>query len=109
MPFAKLADVTLNYRFDGPAAAPVVMLCNSLSSNLSMWDAQVPALVDAGFRVLRYDTRGHGSSSVANWLPISEVGMKWPLRAAMRAVTSSGVPRSQTKRTSGEPPARMSR
>ncbi len=66
MPFARLADVTLNYRFDGPAAGPVVMLCNSLSSNLSMWDPQVPALADAGFRVLRYDTRGHGSSSVAN-------------------------------------------
>jgi len=66
MPFARLADVTLNYRLDGPAAGPVVMLCNSLSSNLSMWEPQVPALVDAGFRVLRYDTRGHGSSSVAN-------------------------------------------
>ena len=66
MPLAPLPDVTLNYRLDGPADGPVVMLCNSLSSNLSMWDPQVPALADAGFRVLRYDTRGHGASGLAS-------------------------------------------
>ncbi len=60
-----LSCVNLNYQLDGPARAPVVMLCNSLSSNLAMWDPQVPALIDAGFRVLRYDTRGHGASSIA--------------------------------------------
>ena len=65
MPQLKLPHVTLNFQLDGPATAPVVMLCNSLSSNLSMWDPQVPALRDAGYRVLRYDTRGHGASSVA--------------------------------------------
>ncbi len=65
MPQLSFPHVKLNYRLDGPDTAPVVMLCNSLSSNLAMWDPQVPALVDAGFRVLRYDTRGHGASSVA--------------------------------------------
>jgi len=54
----------IHYRFDGDPARPVVMLSNSLASNLSMWDAQVPALVAAGYRVLRYDTRGHGRSGV---------------------------------------------
>jgi len=39
------------------------MFSNSLGTNLSMWDAQAPALA-ARFRVLRYDTRGHGQSSV---------------------------------------------
>jgi 3-oxoadipate enol-lactonase len=39
------------------------MLSNSLASNLSMWDLQIPALVGAGFRVLRYDSRGHGQSA----------------------------------------------
>ena len=54
----------LHYQFDGDASAPVVLLSNSLASNLSMWASQVPALLAAGWRVLRYDTRGHGQSSV---------------------------------------------
>ncbi|MDH3638324.1 MAG: 3-oxoadipate enol-lactonase [Gammaproteobacteria bacterium] len=54
----------LYYRFDGDQEAPVIVLSNSLASNLTMWDLQVPALVDAGFRVLRYDSRGHGQSQV---------------------------------------------
>lgn len=49
------------YRLDGSQEAPVVMLSNSLSSNLAMWDDQIAALT-AKFRVLRYDQRGHGQS-----------------------------------------------
>lgn len=43
--------------------APVLVLSNSLGSDLSMWDAQVGPLSDR-FRVVRYDTRGHGRSPV---------------------------------------------
>lgn len=50
------------YRFDGPADGRVVLMSNSLMSNFDMWDWTVPALVDR-YRVLRYDTRGHGRSS----------------------------------------------
>ncbi|MDQ2962506.1 MAG: 3-oxoadipate enol-lactonase [Pseudomonadota bacterium] len=53
----------LNCRVDGPSDAPVLVLSNSLGTNLSMWDAQMPALT-ARFRVLRYDTRGHDASTV---------------------------------------------
>lgn len=49
-------------RFDGPASGPVVLMSNSLMSNWDMWDWTVPALSDR-YRVLRYDTRGHGRSS----------------------------------------------
>lgn len=63
MPTVKLADGELNYRFDGPVDAPVLVLSNSLGTSLGMWDAQVPAFTEH-FRVLRYDTRGHGCSSV---------------------------------------------
>jgi 3-oxoadipate enol-lactonase len=63
MPFAESNGSRLNYRFDGPADAPVLVLSNSLGANLSMWDPQIPALAER-FRVLRYDTRGHGQSSV---------------------------------------------
>jgi 3-oxoadipate enol-lactonase len=36
-------------------------MSNSLASNLSMWDPQIPALASR-YRVLRYDTRGHGQT-----------------------------------------------
>jgi 3-oxoadipate enol-lactonase len=39
------------------------MLSHSLGSNLHMWDPQLAAL-ESRFRVLRYDTRGHGGSDV---------------------------------------------
>ncbi|MDX1606800.1 MAG: alpha/beta fold hydrolase, partial [Candidatus Competibacterales bacterium] len=48
----------------GPDDAPVVMLGHSLGSSLSMWDPQVTALEGAGYRVLRYDARGHGGTQV---------------------------------------------
>lgn len=40
------------------------MLSNSLASDLAMWDSQISAFVEAGYRVLRYDSRGHGKSDV---------------------------------------------
>lgn len=64
MPQANLSGVNLEYRLDGPGSGPVVLLSNSLAANLAMWEPQVPALVDAGYRVLRYDSRGHGASGV---------------------------------------------
>src|SRR5215472_8956405 len=63
MPFAESNGARFNYQFDGPAEAPVLVLSNSLGTNLSMWDPQMPAITTR-FRVLRYDTRGHGPSSV---------------------------------------------
>lgn len=48
------------YRLDGPDDAPVLMLANSLGTTLEMWEPQLPAL--GGWRVLRYDSRGHGRS-----------------------------------------------
>ena len=63
MPFIDIADLRLYYRFDGADDAPVVMLSNSLGTNVAMWDAQMPALT-ARYCVLRYDSRGHGQSAV---------------------------------------------
>ncbi len=63
MPFADLSDVRIHYSLTGPDSAPVIAFSNSLGSNLSMWDPQVPTFAKK-FRVLRYDTRGHGQSSV---------------------------------------------
>jgi 3-oxoadipate enol-lactonase len=55
--------VTLHRRLDGQEVAPPLLLCNSLGTTLEMWDAQVPALATR-FRLVRYDQRGHGRSSV---------------------------------------------
>src|SRR3990167_6129868 len=63
MPILQLADGELFYRLDGPVDAPVLVLSNSLGTDLQMWDAQIPAFAEH-FRVLRYDTRGHGQSLV---------------------------------------------
>lgn len=49
------------HRLDGPEDRPVLLLSNSLGTELGMWDPQVPALKER-FRVLRYDSRGHGRS-----------------------------------------------
>lgn len=51
-----------HYDLLGAADAPVVVFTHSLASDGGMWAEQVPALVEAGFRVLRVDMRGHGGS-----------------------------------------------
>ncbi len=51
----------VNYSLDGPEDAPVVTLSHSLAASLEMWEPQMPALT-GGYRVLRYDIRGHGGS-----------------------------------------------
>lgn len=53
--------VRIAYRFDGESARPLLVLSNSIGTDLHMWDAQMPALTEH-FRVLRYDARGHGGS-----------------------------------------------
>jgi 3-oxoadipate enol-lactonase len=63
MPLAQLEDAGIHYDLVGPATAPVLVLSNSLGTNFTMWDPQMPVL-HKQFRVLRYDTRGHGQSSV---------------------------------------------
>jgi 3-oxoadipate enol-lactonase len=48
---------------EGPDGGPVLMLSNSLGTDLHMWDEQVGPLT-SHFRLVRYDRRGHGRSSV---------------------------------------------
>ena len=54
--------IEVHHEVTGPADAPVVVLSNSLGTTLAMWDRQLEAL--AGYRVVRYDLRGHGRSPV---------------------------------------------
>lgn len=64
MPVLKTArGVHLFFDLSGPPDAPVIVFSNSLGTTLEMWDAQAEALAGR-YRVLRYDTRGHGRSEV---------------------------------------------
>jgi len=65
MPFVEQNGRRTHYRWDGSEAAPVLVFSNSLGTQLSMWDAQIPEFAKV-FRVLRYDTRGMGLSTRTN-------------------------------------------
>lgn len=62
MPVLDLPTHPIHYRIDatGPDK-PWLTLCNSLGTDLHMWDAQIDAL-SPHFRILRHDRRGHGRS-----------------------------------------------
>ncbi len=53
--------VKIAYSVEGKAGAPWLILSNSLATDRRVWDPQMEAL-SASYRVLRYDTRGHGRS-----------------------------------------------
>ena len=63
MSFVDITGGRIHYRFDGPAEAPVLVLSNSLGTDLGIWGQQV-ATFSKYFRVLRYDSRGQGGSLV---------------------------------------------
>lgn len=57
----KANGIHMNYELSGKEDPPVVMLSHSLASCLGMWKPQIDAL-SAHYRVLCYDTRGHGGT-----------------------------------------------
>ncbi|MDQ0507122.1 3-oxoadipate enol-lactonase [Xanthobacter agilis] len=78
----------LAYRFDGPAEAPVLLLSNSLGTSFEMWAPQMPALTQR-FRVLRYDSRGHGRSDA----PAGAYGMDRLGRDVVELLDALGLDR----------------
>ena len=61
MPHASVNGISLYYEISGKQEGPTLLLSNSLASNLHMWDPQMEAF-NRHFRVVRYDSRGHGQS-----------------------------------------------
>lgn len=53
--------IKIHYEMEGDAAKPVLLFSNSLATDLHMWDDQIAAL-SPDYRILRYDSRGHGRS-----------------------------------------------
>ncbi|MDH4311212.1 MAG: 3-oxoadipate enol-lactonase [Gammaproteobacteria bacterium] len=79
----------LHVRTDGPDGTPWLVLSNSLGATLDMWEPQVAAF-SRGYRVLRYDTRGHGRSSVpARPYTIDQLGLD-----VLGVLDASGVERA---------------
>ena len=74
MPFAPTRDVTTYYEEQG--SGPAVVLIHGHGADRRLWDRQEPALAHAGYRVVRYDVRGHGHSS------IPQTGYTWENYAA---------------------------
>lgn len=62
MPFVDVGGLRTHYEFNGDQG-PVLVFSNSLGTNVSMWETQVTKL-KSHFRVLTYDTRGQGQSSI---------------------------------------------
>lgn len=60
--YVKLSGGVTHYDLAGPADGDVVVLIHGASLSMWVWDRQVEALVNAGFRVLRYDHFGRGMS-----------------------------------------------
>lgn len=56
-------QIISNYKLQGTPNSPVLVFSNSLGTTMNMWDELVPYLLPY-FRVLQYDTRGHGASEV---------------------------------------------
>jgi 3-oxoadipate enol-lactonase len=62
MPEISADGCAIHVEVEGPQGAPVLMLSNSLGTNLHMWDGQVAAFT-RHFRLVRFDRRGHGGSA----------------------------------------------
>ena len=69
MPLIDCAGTELFYDLTGHEDGPLIVLSNSLGTTVEMWDGVVKILARS-FRILRYDTRGHGRSPVTTG-PIS--------------------------------------
>ncbi|WP_144795007.1 alpha/beta fold hydrolase [Kocuria palustris] len=53
-------------------SGPVIVLLHGHAYDRSMWNAQIPALVEAGWRVIAPDLRGFGDSSVTPGIVYTE-------------------------------------
>jgi 3-oxoadipate enol-lactonase len=63
VPNAEFQGLSLHYEISGLTTGPWIVLAHALGADLHMWDEVIPHL-ENNFRVLRYDARGHGLSTL---------------------------------------------
>ena len=64
MPEIRAAGASIWYESEGPSDAPALLLSNALGTSIGLWDSNLAAWTPR-FRTIRYDSRGHGRSTVA--------------------------------------------
>jgi len=89
MPEVDAGGCRLHYTVEGPAGAPALLLSNSLGTSLELWDEQA-AQLRASFRLIRYDSRGHGRSDV----PAGPYSLERLGRDALAVLDAAGAKRS---------------
>src|SRR5581483_5920481 len=55
--------IDVHCEIDGPDSGRPLLCLHSLATDMTVWDAQVPAFTATGFRVVRVDLRGHGGTT----------------------------------------------
>src|SRR4051812_24738163 len=90
MPFVEHAGARLHWRADGHADRPALLLGNSLTTDLGMWDAVLPALL-AHFRVIRFDNRGHGQSALQPSVRGTDFSIEMLARDALAVADAAGA------------------
>jgi len=88
MPFITANHTRIFYRLEGKDGLPVIVLSHSIGTDHGMWAPQIPDLTEY-FRVLRYDTRGHGASDG----PIGEYSIEQLGRDVLALVDALKVPK----------------
>ncbi len=81
--------INIHYELEGPESAPVVTLSHSLATDFSMWDSQT-AVLKSGYRILRYDTRGHGGTDIPEG-PYTLEHLAEDIKALLQAL---GIPKT---------------
>jgi 3-oxoadipate enol-lactonase len=76
---------------EGPADAPAVLFAHSVGCNLTLWDEQAMAVTAAGWRAIRYDSRGHGRSDA----PRGDYALERLGRDALNVLDAAGAGRAQ--------------
>jgi 3-oxoadipate enol-lactonase len=89
MPEARSDGCRLWFEIGGPRAAPPLLLANSIGTTIDLWGPQLPAWTDR-FRLLRYDTRGHGrSEATPGPYALDQLG-----RDALAVLDAAGIERA---------------
>jgi 3-oxoadipate enol-lactonase/4-carboxymuconolactone decarboxylase len=86
LPFVNVDNTRMFYRLEGADELPVLALSHSLGCDYGMWDILTRDLLPH-FRILRYDTRGHGASDV----PPGDASIERLGRDAIALVDALGI------------------